>query len=217
DADIYGPSLPLLMNIKERPLSPDKKTLPPIEKYGIKCMSMGLIGPESQPTIWRGPMISKALLQFLQNVSWGDLDVLVIDLPPGTGDIQITLAQQIPLSGAIIVTTPQDLSLLDARKGLYMFQQLDVPILGIVENMSHFECPNCGHETHIFSNGGAEKEAKKLKVPLLSQIPLHLDVRKSGDLGVPLPQMEPENALSKVFRKLANKISDQLPNLKKLA
>ena len=181
DADIYGPSLPRMLGVKEKPESIDGKMLKPIERYGIRSMSIGYIVAEDTPMIWRGPMVSSALEQMLRDVQWGELDVLVVDMPPGTGDAQLTLAQRVALSGAVIVSTPQDIALIDARKGLAMFRKVAVPVLGIVENMSYFLCPKCGERSEIFGHGGARDEAAKLEVPFLGEIPLHLDIRTTSD------------------------------------
>lgn len=191
DADIYGPSLPRLMGIKTRPdVSADKKIIP-ILQHGVHCISIGFMIEEERPVIWRGPMVQGALIQLLKDVEWPLLDVLIIDLPPGTGDVQLTLAQQVTLTGAIIVSTPQDIALIDARKGIAMFQKVDVPILGVVENMSQFVCPNCQHITDIFSHGGAQAEAEKLGVPFLGALPLEKDIRLESDNGTPIALRAP--------------------------
>jgi ATP-binding protein involved in chromosome partitioning len=185
DADIYGPSLPRLLNVTERPEIEDD-VVRPVEKYGLKVMSMGFMMKEDNPVIWRGPMVVTALMQMTREVAWGELDVLVLDMPPGTGDAQLTMAQQVPLQGAVIVSTPQDLALIDARKGLKMFKNVDVPIFGIVENMSTFVCPHCGGTSHIFGHGGAEEDARRLGVPFLGAVPLHMTIRETSDAGVPV-------------------------------
>jgi len=185
DADIYGPSIPRLLGITERPEICDDRIIP-IEKYGIKIMSMGFLMDEESPVIWRGPMVVSALMQMVREVDWGSLDVLVLDMPPGTGDAQLTMAQQVPMAGAVIVSTPQDLALIDARKGLKMFKGVDVPILGIIENMSTFVCPHCGESSDIFGHGGAQDEAAKLGVMFLGAIPLHMDIRRTSDEGAPI-------------------------------
>ncbi|HBC07211.1 MAG TPA: hypothetical protein DC046_06455, partial [Rhodospirillaceae bacterium] len=172
DADIYGPSMPRMMGITGQPASADGKTLDPMENYGIKVMSMGFLVDEETPMIWRGPMVQSALEQMMRDVNWGELDVLVVDMPPGTGDAQLTMAQRVPLTGAVIVSTPQDIALLDARKGLNMFRKVDVPVFGIIENMSYFSCPHCGERSEIFSHGGARKEADRLGVDFLGEVPL---------------------------------------------
>ncbi len=192
DADIYGPSLPRMMGITGKPSSPDGKILKPMENFGIKCMSMGFLVAEDTPMIWRGPMVQSALQQMLRDVEWGELDILIVDMPPGTGDAQLTMAQQVPLAGAVIVSTPQDIALLDARKGLNMFRKVDVPVLGIIENMSVFICPKCGHESHIFSHGGAKKEAETLGMHFLGEMPLNIDIRITSDEGRPIVVSEPD-------------------------
>ena len=183
DADIYGPSLPTMMGLFDKPDVTADKKLRPVMAYDIACMSIGLLIPVDTPMVWRGPMVQGALMQLLKDVAWGELDVLLIDMPPGTGDVQLSLAQQASLSGALIVSTPQDIALIDARKGLAMFEKVAVPILGIVENMSVFTCPNCGHESHIFSHGGARETAKQLDVAFLGEIPLSLEIRQCADSG----------------------------------
>jgi ATP-binding protein involved in chromosome partitioning len=186
DADIYGPSQPRMMGVTTRPEAPDGKTIIPPVAHGVTMMSLGLLLKEDQAVIWRGPMLMGALQQLLTQVAWGKLDVLIIDLPPGTGDVQLTLGQRTQVTGAIIVSTPQDIALLDARKAINMFQTLKTPILGLIENMSSYICPNCGHEEHIFGHGGVATEARKLGVPLLGEIPLSIDVRIAGDAGTPI-------------------------------
>ncbi|MGI9423387.1 MAG: Mrp/NBP35 family ATP-binding protein, partial [Hyphomicrobiaceae bacterium] len=186
DADIYGPSQPRLLGLAGRPTAGPNGKLQPMNGYGLKAMSMGFLVEEGTPIIWRGPMVVSALNQMLREVTWGELDVIIIDMPPGTGDVQLTMAQQVPLSGAVIVSTPQDLALIDARKGLAMFQRVDVPVLGIIENMSTFVCPHCGERSDIFGHGGAEAEAEKLGVPFLGGVPLHMDIRATSDRGQPI-------------------------------
>ena len=181
DADIYGPSMPRMLGISGRPSSPDGKRLTPMENYGLRCMSMGFLVPEDKPMIWRGPMVMSALQQMLREVNWGELDIMVVDMPPGTGDAQLTMAQQVPLAGAVIVSTPQDIALLDARKGLNMFRQVEVPVLGIIENMSYFLCPHCGGRSEIFSHGGARLEAERLGTEFLGEVPLDLQIRETSD------------------------------------
>lgn len=210
DADIYGPSMPRMLGISGRPTSRDGKILEPMENYGIKVMSMGFLVAEDTPMIWRGPMVMSALQQMLRDVNWGTLDVLVVDMPPGTGDAQLTMAQQVPLAGAIIVSTPQDIALLDARKGLNMFRRVDVPVLGIIENMSYFCCPNCGHRTDIFSHGGARKEATDLGMEFLGEVPLHLDIRETSDQGQPIVVSQPESEHAKVYRGIAKRVWEKI-------
>jgi ATP-binding protein involved in chromosome partitioning len=203
DADIYGPSLPRLLNLKGRPETIGGRVLKPMEGYGAKVMSMGFLVEEETPMIWRGPMVISALTQMLREVDWGTLDVMVVDMPPGTGDAQLTMAQQVPLAGAVIVSTPQDLALIDARKGLNMFRRVDVPILGIVENMSYFVCPHCGGRTDIFAHGGARHEAERLGVPFLGEVPLDLSIRLSSDAGTPIVVADPAGAHARVYRDIA--------------
>jgi len=206
DADIYGPSLPRLMGISGRPETTTERILRPMERFGVKVMSMGFLVEEETPMIWRGPMVVSALAQMLREVAWGELDILVVDMPPGTGDAQLTMAQQVPLAGAVIVSTPQDLALIDARKGLNMFRKVDVPVLGIVENMSYFLCPHCGERTDIFSHGGARKEAERLEVPLLGEIPLEMRIRETSDAGEPIVVAEPDGAIAGIYRTLASSV-----------
>jgi ATP-binding protein involved in chromosome partitioning len=205
DADIYGPSQPRLLGLSGRPQVAGGNTLRPMEAYGLKAMSMGFLVDEGTPIIWRGPMVVSALTQMLRDVAWGDLDVLVIDMPPGTGDVQLTMAQQVPLSGAIIVSTPQDLALIDARKGLAMFQKVDVPVLGIVENMSTFICPKCGERSDIFGHGGAEREAGKLGLPFLGGVPLDMEIRIRSDEGRPIVATTPDGPHARIYRDIATK------------
>ena len=186
DADIHGPSQPRMMGVSKRPASPDGKTIEPLHAHGVTMMSIGLMLKEDEAVIWRGPMLMGALQQLLSQVAWGELDVLIIDLPPGTGDVQLTLCQRTHLTGAIVVSTPQDVALLDARKALDMFQKLKTPVLGLIENMSTYICPNCGHEAHIFGHGGVAAEAKRLGLPFLGELPLDLSVRIAGDAGTPI-------------------------------
>ncbi len=206
DADIYGPSMPRMMGIAGKPTSRDGKVLEPLQNYGIKCMSMGFLVPEDTPMIWRGPMVMSAIQQMLRDVNWGELDILVVDLPPGTGDAQLTMAQQVPLSGAVIVSTPQDIALLDARKGLNMFRKVEVPVLGIVENMSYFRCPHCGERSEIFSHGGARREAATLGVDFLGEIPLDIAIRETSDEGRPIVVSQPDTEHAKVFRAMAEQL-----------
>jgi len=203
DADIYGPSQPRLLGISGKPEPGKDKRLKPMEAYGLKAMSMGFMVEEGTPIVWRGPMVVGALNQMLREVAWGDLDVLVIDMPPGTGDVQLTIAQQVPLSGVVIVSTPQDLALIDARKGLAMFRKVSVPILGIVENMSYFIAPDTGARYDIFGHGGARREAEKLEVPFLGEIPLTMEVRETSDAGRPVTATAPESVSAGIFREIA--------------
>ncbi|HEY5598333.1 MAG TPA: iron-sulfur cluster carrier protein ApbC [Kiloniellales bacterium] len=206
DADIYGPSQPRMLGISGRPSSPDGKILRPMEGYGVKCMSMGFLVAEDTPMIWRGPMVTSALQQMLRDVAWGELDILVVDMPPGTGDAQLSMSQQVPLTGAVIVSTPQDIALLDARKGLNMFRKVDVPVLGIVENMSTFICPNCGHETQIFSHGGARREADKLGVDFLGELPLDIEIRETSDSGRPIVVSHPDSPHAQTYVAIARQV-----------
>ncbi|MFD2204052.1 iron-sulfur cluster carrier protein ApbC [Kiloniella antarctica] len=210
DADIYGPSQPRMMGITGRPSSPDGKTLMPMERHGIKCMSVGFLVAEDTPMIWRGPMVQSALTQMLRDVVWGELDLLIVDMPPGTGDAQLTMAQQVPLDGAVIVSTPQDIALLDARKGLNMFRKVDVPVLGIIENMSVYICPECGHEAHIFGEHGARNEAEKLGCPFLGEMPLHIDIRLTSDEGEPIVVSSPDSEHAKRYADIADGVWSSL-------
>lgn len=210
DADIYGPSIPRLLGISGRPEQLEGKLIRPMQNYGLKAMSMGFLVDEDVAMIWRGPMIQSALLQMLREVAWGDLDVLVVDMPPGTGDAQLTMAQQVPLSGAVIVSTPQDLALIDARKAVTMFKKVEIPIMGVVENMSHFVCPNCGTSHDIFGHGGARKEAEKIGVEFLGEVPLAMTIRENSDAGTPVMISAPDGPHAAVYREIATKISEQL-------
>ena len=210
DADIYGPSMPRMLGVTEKPDSADGKMLKPIERHGLRTMSIGYIVNEDTPMIWRGPMVSSALEQMLRDVQWGELDVLVVDMPPGTGDAQLTLAQRVALAGAVIVSTPQDIALVDARKGLNMFRKVAVPVLGIVENMSYFLCPKCGERSEIFGHGGAREEAEKLGVPFLGEVPLHLDIRTTSDSGRPIVIDQPDSPHTQVYKNIAGRVWKQL-------
>ncbi|MCZ6690809.1 MAG: Mrp/NBP35 family ATP-binding protein, partial [Planctomycetota bacterium] len=210
DADIYGPSIPIMMGVQGQPDVQQGKRIDPLHAHGISLMSMGFLLGDEAPVIWRGPMVTKLIQQFLGAVNWGPLDYLVIDLPPGTGDAQLTLTQSAPITGAVIVTTPQDVSLIDARKGLKMFQKVNVPVLGIVENMSVFACPNCGAETPIFRQGGGERTAGEMGVPFLGAIPIDPEVAVAGDEGVPIVARSPDSPSSIAFREVAGKVAAQL-------
>jgi ATP-binding protein involved in chromosome partitioning len=210
DADIYGPSMPRMLGISGRPRSRDGKTLQPMENYGVEVMSMGFLVPEDTPMIWRGPMVMSALQQMLREVTWGTLDIMVVDMPPGTGDAQLTMAQQVPLAGAVIVSTPQDIALLDARKGLNMFRKVDVPVLGIIENMSYFLCPHCGGRSEIFSHGGARREAQQLGTEFLGEVPLDLAIRETSDSGRPITISDPDNPYAAVFRQIAARVWEKV-------
>ncbi|MCB2009512.1 MAG: iron-sulfur cluster carrier protein ApbC [Geminicoccaceae bacterium] len=210
DADIYGPSVPRMTGVSGRPTSPDGQRLKPMEAHGVKIMSMGFLVEEDAPMIWRGPMVQSALQQMLGDVEWGELDVLVVDMPPGTGDAQLTMAQRVPLAGAVIVSTPQDIALLDARKAINMFRRVDVPILGIVENMSYFCCPNCGHRAEIFAHGGARGCAAQFGVELLAEIPLDIAIRETSDAGNPIVVSDPESAQARAYSALAASVAATL-------
>ena len=205
DADIHGPSLPRMLGIKGKPALRDK-TMIPMEAHGVRCMSIGFLVPEDQAMIWRGPMVMGALQQILGQTDWGVLDVMVVDMPPGTGDVQLTMSQKVKLAGAVIVSTPQDIALLDARRGVAMFQKVGVPILGVVENMSFFQCPHCGERTDLFGHGGARDEAAKLGVPFLGAVPLLLDVRTAGDAGRPSVVEAPDGVAGLAFRAIAERV-----------
>ena len=210
DADIYGPSMPRMLGIKGKPQPLPDKRIAPMENYGIKAMSIGFLVDEETPMIWRGPMVMGALEQMLRDVEWGRLDILVVDMPPGTGDAQLTMAQRVPLAGAVIVSTPQDIALLDARKGLNMFRKVDVPVLGIVENMSTFICPNCGHQTDIFGHGGARAEAERLGCDFLGEIPLDMAIRVTSDLGKPIVIDQPDSPYAEAYRTIAAAVAAKL-------
>jgi ATP-binding protein involved in chromosome partitioning len=210
DADIYGPSMPRLLAVKTKPETIGGRTLRPVEAYGMKVMSIGFLVDEETPMIWRGPMVMSAITQMLREVEWGTLDVLVVDMPPGTGDAQLTLAQQVPLAGAVIVSTPQDLALIDARRGIAMFRRVDVPVLGLVENMSYFLCPHCGKRTDIFSHGGAKAEAEKTGVPFLGEVPLDAVIRETSDSGLPVVATRPDSPHAQVYREIAKRVRAEL-------
>ena len=210
DADIYGPSVPRLTGIHEKPELNDNRKMIPIERFGLSIMSIGFLVEEDTAMIWRGPMVMSAITQMLRDVAWGTLDVLVVDMPPGTGDAQLTLAQNVPLKGAVIISTPQDLSLIDARRGLAMFKKVNVPVLGIVENMSFFQCPHCGARSDIFGHGGARHEAERLGVPFLGEVPLHMAIRETSDSGTPVVVSEPDGPHAAIYRAIGAKVRDQL-------
>ena len=209
DADVYGPSQPRMLGVSGRPASPDGKMILPLRNHGVTMMSMGLMTPENQAVIWRGPMLMSALQQMLNQVQWGALDVLLVDLPPGTGDVQMTLAQKTVVDGAVVVSTPQDIALLDARKGIDMFNKMNVPIVGLIENMSTHVCSNCGHEEHLFGHGGVAKEAAQMGVPLLAEIPLDITIRTGGDGGAPVTVTHPDSAPAEAFRTAAKALVAQ--------
>jgi ATP-binding protein involved in chromosome partitioning len=210
DADIYGPSVPRLTGIHEKPQLNDERKMIPLARFGLSIMSIGFLVEEETAMIWRGPMVMSAITQMLRDVAWGTLDVLVVDMPPGTGDAQLTLAQNVPLKGAIIISTPQDLSLIDARRGLAMFRKVNVPVLGIIENMSYFQCPHCGTQSDIFGHGGARHEAERLAVPFLGEIPLHMSIRTTSDSGTPVVESEPDGPHAAIYRAIGAKVRDQL-------
>jgi ATP-binding protein involved in chromosome partitioning len=210
DADIYGPSVPKLLAIRGKPETLGGNRLRPMQGYGLTVMSIGFLVAEDTPMIWRGPMVMSALTQMLREVEWGTLDVMIVDMPPGTGDAQLTIAQQVPLAGAVIVSTPQDLALIDARRGVEMFKRVNVPVLGIIENMSYFVCPKCGERSDIFSHGGAHKEAERLGVPFLGEVPLHMAIRETSDSGRPVVATDPDGPHAKVYREIAGRVRDQL-------
>lgn len=210
DADIYGPSVPRLLKISGRPQQIENRIIRPMENYGLKAMSMGFLVDEETAMIWRGPMVQSALMQMLREVAWGDLDVLVVDMPPGTGDAQLTMAQQVPLAGAVVVSTPQDLALIDARKAITMFRKVEVPLLGIVENMSYFLAPDTGKRYDIFGHGGARAEAERIGVPFLGEVPLTIDIRERSDAGTPVVVSDPDGASARIYRDIAAKVWAEL-------
>ena len=217
DADIYGPSMPKLLAIRERPQTIGGTRLKPIERYGMPVMSIGFLIEEETPMIWRGPMVMSALTQMLREVEWGTLDVMVVDMPPGTGDAQLTMAQQVPLKGAVIVSTPQDLALIDARRGIAMFRRVNVPVLGIVENMSTFICPHCGTRSDIFGHGGARAEAERLGVPFLGEVPLDMTIREKSDAGLPVVATAPDSPLAQCYRDIAARVRDGIAGASRTA
>ncbi len=206
DADIYGPSIPRMLGITGQPVTHDGKTLEPMENHGIKCMSIGFLIEEDTAMIWRGPMVMGALEQLMRDVNWGELDILVVDMPPGTGDVQLTMAQKVPLTGSVIVSTPQDIALLDTRKGLNMFRKVEIPVFGIVENMSYFSCPHCGERTDVFSHGGARQTAEAQGADFLGEIPLDIQIRETSDGGNPITASQPESEHAKAYAAIADKV-----------
>lgn len=217
DADIYGPSMPRLLNVSGRPQSGENRIMNPLEGYGLKVMSMGFIVDEETAMVWRGPMLIQALTQMLREVAWGELDVLIVDMPPGTGDAQLTMSQNVPLAGAVIVSTPQDLALIDARKGLKMFRKVDVPILGLIENMSCFICPDCGGQHDIFGHGGARAEAERIGAPFLGEVPLVMAIRETSDNGTPIVASDPDGVQARIYRDIADRIWTRLGEERMLA
>jgi ATP-binding protein involved in chromosome partitioning len=210
DADIYGPSIPLMMGVREKPQVTSANRILPFVNHGVKMQSLGFFLDENSPVIWRGPMVMRAVQQLLQETDWGELDVLVVDLPPGTGDVQLTLVQTVPLTGAVLVTTPQDLALLDVKKGAEMFKQVSAPLLGIIENMSFFTCPECGKSTEIFRRGGGQKESERLGIPLLGRIPLEPTICDAGDTGVPIAITQPGSKAGESFHMIAAAVMEVL-------
>jgi ATP-binding protein involved in chromosome partitioning len=210
DADIFGPSMPRMLGLSGKKPHSDGRKVYPLENHGVKVMSIGFMVAEDDPIIWRGPMVMGALEQMLKDVEWGDIDVMIVDMPPGTGDTQLTMSQRVPLSGAVIVSTPQDIALLDARKGLNMFKRVEVPILGVIENMSHYICPSCGHRDDIFSSGGAKKAAGELDADVLGEIPLDIRIRETSDEGTPIVIAEPDSAYSKAYLEIAQRLIEKV-------
>ena len=210
DADVYGPSIPAMLGLSGKPESPDNKSIEPMRAFGVEAMSIGFLVDADMPMIWRGPMATSALTQLFNDTRWGDLDYLLIDLPPGTGDIQLTLAQKIPVAGAVIVTTPQDIATLDAKKALKMFQKVEVAVLGIIENMALHVCSNCGHEEHLFGEGGGQRMAAQYGVPLLGSLPLDISIREQGDAGRPVMVSAPDSAVAEAYRQAARALVEQL-------
>jgi ATP-binding protein involved in chromosome partitioning len=215
DADIYGPSQPMMLGIAGRPESKDGKSLEPMEGHGVQAISIGFLIDIDTPMVWRGPMVTQALEQLLKDTRWRDLDYLVVDLPPGTGDIQLTLAQKVPVTGAVIVTTPQDIALIDARKGLKMFEKVGIPILGVVENMSYHVCPKCGHESHIFGAGGAEKMCRDYGTELLGQLPLDEAIRSQADSGKPTVVSDPDGPVAEIYRRIARRCAVKIAEMQR--
>ena len=215
DADIYGPSQPMLLGITGRPDSIEENTIEPMEAYGLQASSIGFLIDDDAPMVWRGPMVTSALEQLLRQTRWRDLDYLIVDMPPGTGDIQLTLAQKVPVTGSVIVTTPQDIALLDARKGLKMFEKVGVPIIGIIENMSTYVCTQCGHEEHVFGTGGGEKMCKEYGVDFLGSLPLNLSIREQADAGRPTVVADPDGAISAIYKGIARQVAIRVATLSK--
>ncbi|MDE2408220.1 MAG: iron-sulfur cluster carrier protein ApbC [Xanthomonadaceae bacterium] len=210
DADVYGPSIPTMLGLSGKPDSPDGKSITPMRAHGLEAMSIGLLVGDDTPMIWRGPMATQALTQLLNDTRWGELDILVVDLPPGTGDIQLTLAQKIPVAGAVVVTTPQEVATMDARKALKMFEKVNIPVLGLVENMAAHACSQCGHVEHIFGEGGAQWMAQQYGVPVLGSLPLDVHIREQGDAGVPVVAARPDSASAQVYRATARALLARL-------
>ncbi len=217
DADIYGPSMPNMLGLKgQKPMvDTGGQVIFPLENYGVKMMSIGLLVPDEQAMIWRGPMVASALGQLLNGVAWGELDVLIIDMPPGTGDAQLTLSQTVPVTGAVVVTTPQDIALIDCEKGIRMFDKVHIPTLGIVENMSVFVCPHCNEESHIFAQGGAERLSKEFKTDIIAQVPLNMAIRENGDAGTPIVAANPESKEAEIYKNMAKTVMNKVTTLNK--
>jgi ATP-binding protein involved in chromosome partitioning len=213
DADVYGPSVPIMLGLTERPRADEEKRIEPIERHGLRAISMGLFVEAAKPIIWRGPMITKLLVEFVRNVLWGDLDYLLIDMPPGTGDAQLTICQQVPLSGGVIVTTPQEVALLDVKRGVTMFREVNVPVLGVVENMSVHVCRKCGSSHDLFGSGGGQQMARRFDIPFLGALPLVREVREGGDRGVPIVASDPDHPASRVFLDIARRVEAELERL----
>ncbi|XP_067056155.1 iron-sulfur cluster transfer protein NUBPL-like [Acropora muricata] len=211
DADIYGPSIPKMMNLHGRPEVTKQNLMKPLVNFGVPCMSMGFLVEEGAPIVWRGLMVMSAIEKLLRQVAWGELDILVIDMPPGTGDTQLSISQLIPITGAVIVTTPQDIALLDARRGTEMFRKVHVPVLGLIQNMSHYICPNCQYKTYIFGKDGATNVAKEMDLEVLGDVPLDINIRETADLGKPIVVSQPDNPLSMCFKEVSSRILDKLP------
>ncbi|MGE8282075.1 MAG: iron-sulfur cluster carrier protein ApbC [Stenotrophomonas sp.] len=210
DADIYGPSVPAMLGLSGRPESPDNKSIEPLRAFGVEAMSIGFLIEPDSPMIWRGPMATSALTQLFNDTLWDGLDFLLIDLPPGTGDIQLTLSQKIPVAGAVIVTTPQDIATLDARKALAMFEKVEVPVLGVIENMAVHTCSNCGHVEHLFGEGGGQRMAEQYGVPLLGSLPLDINIREQGDVGMPIVASQPQSAAAQAYMAAARRLAEEL-------
>jgi ATP-binding protein involved in chromosome partitioning len=217
DADVYGPSIPLMLGIDEQGRAAEGRRLIPVERHGLRVISMGMFIGEATPVIWRGPMVTKLITEFLRNVEWGTLDVLVLDLPPGTGDVQLTLTQQVPITGGVIVTTPQDVALADVQRGVQMFRQVGTPVLGVVENMSYHLCPGCGVRADLFGHGGGSEMARKLGIPVLGEIPLVTSIREAGDRGLPIVAADPAHPQSRAFREIAERVLVQLVEARRTA
>ncbi|KAL2609186.1 hypothetical protein R1flu_027759 [Riccia fluitans] len=213
DADVYGPSVPTLMKLQGRPQLDKESKMLPLENYGVKCMSMGFLMDKDAPAVWRGPMVMSALEKLTRGTAWGNIDVLVVDMPPGTGDVQISISQRLPLAGAVIVSTPQDLALVDARRGVNMFQKVDVPILGIIENMSYFKCPKCGERSDIFGHGGAKSTSEEMSMEFLGEIPLNIALRETSDVGEPIVAFSPNSEISGIYSSIARRIEGKLGEL----